>query len=80
MSVSKYSQLNRLNYEKGLSLLVHLKLSSGVQNSKSSFHVTPLYVVASENPRLETLCLCQQEKMFLRQGHVENGSQQEMEK
>lgn len=69
-----WCRLNRLNYEKGLSLLLHLKLFPGVQNSKFSFHVTPLYVAANEISRLEALCLSQQGKMFLEQGHFENRS------
>lgn len=54
--------------------MVHLKFLPGAQNSKCSFHAIPPYIVANENPRLEALCLSQQEKMFLEQGHFENRS------
>lgn len=73
---SYWCRLKRLNYKKKkkLSLLLHLKLFPGVQNSKFSFHLTPLYVATNEISRLEALCLSQQGKMFLEQGHFENRS------
>lgn len=51
-----------------------MKFFPGVQTSKFSFHVLPLYIVTNENWRLEALSLSQQEKMFLEQGHFENRS------
>lgn len=59
---------------KKLLLFLHLKLFPGVQNSKFSLHLTSLYGAANEISRLEALCLSQQGKMFLEQGHFENRS------